>query len=65
MTHQEISDAFGSIYQRAHVVAEAERKWIEEERARLVAECGKIGHIWGKEWAFRERCCLVCGANPE
>lgn len=66
MTHQEIASALDLIYARAREVAAVERKWIEGERARLVKECGAIGHIWGgAPMSLGDgRCCLICHTHP-
>jgi hypothetical protein len=64
MTHQEILDAFETIYRRSHEVAKAEREWIGAERSRLQSACGEVGHILGRDRsyiAFDLRCCAICG----
>lgn len=63
MTHQEIANAFETIYERSHEIAEVERAWVDAERKRLQMACGTAGHIWGRSrWAASiSLWCVVCG----
>lgn len=61
-THQDIADAMEGLTSKHAELNRRERDAVHAEQDALRAECGAIGHIWGRSMFGTDLVCVVCGA---